>query len=106
MHDPALLPPNYNQERTYITCYDPATSFHLGTLLADHAASIEHKINLAAHAQASWKNSSFADRRKVMKSLKKWLVDNQKMCAEVAARDTGKTRMCDAFTSICFANNE
>ena len=85
---PAIVEPN----RHYITCYDPATAFHLETMIADDRAAIEVKIQKAAVAQASWAKSSFADRRKVMRSLKKWLVDNQEICARVAARDTGKTR--------------
>lgn len=92
MRDPELLPLGFNQERKYITSYDPATTFHLGTYQADDAEDIVQKVQLAVRAQADWAKSSFADRRKVMRSLKKWLVDNQKMCAEVAARDTGKTR--------------
>lgn len=92
MRDPALLPEMFDQQRKYITSYDPATTFHLGTYPADDAETITNKIRLAVGAQGDWAKSSFADRRKVMRSLKKWLVDNQKMCAEVAARDTGKTR--------------
>lgn len=86
------MPPVHLQGRRYITCFDPATAWHLGTYVADNADEIGHKIRLAVTAQQSWKNSSFADRRKVVRSLKKWLIDNQETCAKVAARDTGKTR--------------
>ena len=92
LRDPALLPARPTEGKQYITCYDPATAFHLDTLVADDATSIAHKIELASKAQVAWGQSSFADRRKVMRSLKKWLVDNQETCAKVAARDTGKTR--------------
>ena len=91
LRDPNLLPPNAREGEQYITCYDPATAFHLRTVVADDAASIARKITLASQAQPHWAQSSFADRRKVMRSLKKWLVDNQETCAKVAARDTGKT---------------
>lgn len=84
----------FREGRRYITCFDPATSWHLGTYLADNPADIQNKIMLSVTAQHSWKHSSFADRRKVVRSLKKWLIDNQEMCAKVAARDTGKTRTC------------
>ena len=92
LRDPSLMPARVTQGREYITCYDPATAFHLDTILADDADSIAAKIQLAVTAQRSWAQSSFSDRRKVMRSLKKWLVDNQETCAKVAARDTGKTR--------------
>ena len=78
--------------RDYITCFDPATSLHLATLLADNVNDIETKINKAEVAQVEWRESSFADRKRVIRSLKKWLVDNQEVCARVACRDTGKTR--------------
>ncbi|KAJ3534463.1 hypothetical protein NM688_g7133 [Phlebia brevispora] len=100
LRDPNLLPVNPHADRKYITSYDPATAFHLGTYLADDANAIEQKIQLAVHAQQSWAQSSFADRRKVMRSLKKWLVDHQEMCAKVAARDTGKTLLDAALGEI------
>lgn len=78
--------------RDYITCYDPATALHLATVLADNVDDIETKINNAEAAQAEWRETSFADRKRVIRSLKKWLVDNQEECARVACRDTGKTR--------------
>ncbi|KIP11111.1 hypothetical protein PHLGIDRAFT_125015 [Phlebiopsis gigantea 11061_1 CR5-6] len=100
LRDPSLLPPVHLQGRRYITCYDPATTWHLGTYVADNADDITHKIRLAAAAQESWRTSSFADRRKVVRSLKKWLVDNQETCAKVAARDTGKTLLDAALGEI------
>lgn len=59
--------------------------------MADSARDIETKINNAAAAQEEWAFSSFADRKRVMKSLKRWLVENQDACARVASRDSGKT---------------
>jgi acyl-CoA reductase-like NAD-dependent aldehyde dehydrogenase len=78
--------------REYITCFDPATGLHLDTSLTDNAVEIEAKIDRAAAAQLGWRNSSFANRKRVIRSLKKWLVENQETCARVACRDTGKTR--------------
>ena len=46
---------------------------------------VEPPITLGGERQG------FHDRRRVMRSLKKWLVDNQETCAKVACRDTGKT---------------
>jgi len=59
--------------------------------MADTERDIETKIANAAAAQEEWVLSSFADRKRVMKSLKRWLVENQDACARVAARDSGKT---------------
>jgi len=78
-------------DRRYITSYDPSTGLHLGTFLADNEYEIEQKIERAAEAQKTWKNTTFQQRRRVIRSLQKWLVDNQEVVARVACRDTGKT---------------
>ncbi|KAI0785356.1 Aldehyde/histidinol dehydrogenase [Irpex lacteus] len=98
--DPSLMPPRYAGGRRYITCYDPATSYHLGTYMADNSEDIINKVTLAVTAQNAWRNSSFADRRKVIRSLKKFLIDNQETCAKVAARDSGKTLLDAALGEI------
>jgi hypothetical protein len=103
LRDPDLLPPSVaafpsDQEYRYITCFDPSTGLHIGTLPADNETSIKRKINLAAEAQKKWKYTTFAERRRVLRSLNKWLVENQEECARVACRDTGKTRAFPAFT--------
>ncbi|TFK27419.1 meiotic sister-chromatid recombination aldehyde dehydrogenase [Coprinopsis marcescibilis] len=77
--------------REYITCFDPATGLHLATILADDEELIETKVQSAAKAQKTWKHTDFTQRRRVIRSLLKWLVDNQETCARVACRDTGKT---------------
>lgn len=77
--------------RRMITCYDPATSLHLGTFLADSGDVIIEKIQKAEVAQLSWRETPFAERRRVVRSLMKWLVNNKEVCARVACRDTGKT---------------
>jgi acyl-CoA reductase-like NAD-dependent aldehyde dehydrogenase len=101
LSDPSLLPHGAGRDRKYITSYDPATGLHLKTFMADSARDIETKINNAAAAQEEWAFSSPADRKRVIKSLKRWLVENQDSCARVAARDSGKT--CEfASTSPCF----
>lgn len=91
LSDASLLPHGAARDRKYITSYDPATGLHLKTFMADSARDIETKIANAAAAQEEWAFSTFADRKRVMKSLKRWLVENQEVCARVAARDSGKT---------------
>lgn len=74
-----------------IVCYDPATAYHLADIDADTPATIEEKIEKATHAQISWAQSEFGARRRLMNTLKKWIVDDMENIARVAARDTGKT---------------
>ena len=90
--NPEVLPAISVPGRRYITSFDPSTGLHIGTFLADNEDEIEGKIARAAKAQKVWKETTFQQRRRVVRSLLKWLVDNQEVCARVACRDTGKTR--------------
>ena len=92
LDDADLLPPIHHEERSYITSFDPATGLHIDTFLADNADEIAAKIRLAEDAQKTWCETNFTQRRRVVRSLMKWLVENQMACARVACRDTGKTR--------------
>ena len=91
--DSTLLPSYTLPECEYITSFDPATGYHLGTYVADSVEDIERKIQKASDAQKDWRRTTFADRRRVVRSLKKWLVENQEVCARTACRDTGKTHL-------------
>ncbi|TFK56634.1 Aldedh-domain-containing protein [Heliocybe sulcata] len=95
-----LMPPFRPEGRRYITSYDPATGLHLGTIVADDPTEIQQKIEAAGAAQKEWRQTSFAQRRRVIRSLKKWLVENQESCARVACRDTGKTMIDAALGEI------
>ncbi|KDQ63254.1 hypothetical protein JAAARDRAFT_168878 [Jaapia argillacea MUCL 33604] len=98
--DDRLLPPFCPPGREYITSFDPATGMHIHTFVADDGGEITHKIEKAAEAQRLYRGTSFADRRRVIRSLKKWLVENQDVCARVACRDTGKTLVDAALGEI------
>ncbi|KAG5639503.1 hypothetical protein H0H81_000648 [Sphagnurus paluster] len=87
-------------DRRYITCYDPATGLHLDTHLADNEEEIQGKILRAQKAQETWRHTTFTQRRRVIRSLMKWLVDNQDLCARVACRDSGKTLIDAALGEI------
>ncbi|KAF8232284.1 meiotic sister-chromatid recombination aldehyde dehydrogenase [Tricholoma matsutake] len=95
------LPPLMNLPgRRYITSFDPATGLHLGHFLADNEEEIRGKIERARVVQQQWRNTNFTQRRRVVRSLLKWLVDNQELCARVACRDSGKTLIDAALGEI------
>ncbi|TEB36199.1 meiotic sister-chromatid recombination aldehyde dehydrogenase [Coprinellus micaceus] len=98
--NPEIMAPVALPGRRYITCFDPATGLHLQTVLADDEELIESKISRAKRAQRRWRHTTFTQRRRVMSSLLKWLVDNQELCARVACRDTGKTLLDASFGEI------
>jgi hypothetical protein len=93
-----VMPPMNVPGRRYITSFDPATGLHIGTFLADNEEEIRGKIERAGNAQEQWRNTNFTQRRRVIRSLLKWLVDNQELCARVACRDSGKTRELPEFS--------
>ncbi|KAJ7739684.1 meiotic sister-chromatid recombination aldehyde dehydrogenase [Mycena maculata] len=95
-----IQPPVLVEGARYITCFDPATGIHLATLKADSEEEIAHKIALAGEAQKKWRQENFGRRRRVMRSLNKWLVENQEVCARTACRDTGKTLVDAALGEI------
>lgn len=80
-----------NKNPGFITCYDPATAYHITDIKADTKDSINDKVEKARLAQLDWKKTSWSQRRKVLNSLKKWVTNNTEQIARVAARDTGKT---------------
>lgn len=89
--DPQLLPANHIQGKKYITCYDPSNGLHITTLPADAEMDINIKIDAAKNAFESWKTSSFAARKRVIRSLLAWILREREMLARVCCRDTGKT---------------
>ncbi|CAH2355383.1 putative aldehyde dehydrogenase-like protein [[Candida] railenensis] len=82
-----------------IKCYCPATGQSLGMLPATTKAQMDEQIANGIRAQKEWQNQgqtgkfSFSLRRKLLRTLNNFIVDNQKEIANVACRDSGKTRL-------------
>ncbi|KAJ7470256.1 Aldehyde/histidinol dehydrogenase [Mycena latifolia] len=100
LENEALAPAISVDGARYVTCFDPATGMHLATLKTDSEDEIAAKIALAGAAQKAWRHVNFGRRRRVMRSLNKWLVENQDVCARTACRDTGKTLVDAALGEI------
>ena len=60
-----------------IPCYDPATMQSLGSVPAMSPDDVRAAIADCRAAQAEWKESTFAQRRALMRVLLKYVVDNQ-----------------------------
>ncbi|KAF9738260.1 hypothetical protein PMIN06_001796 [Paraphaeosphaeria minitans] len=78
-----------------IQCYAPATGESLGRINPSTADSIDSDIAKAAAAQTTWVQTTFAERRKVLKTMLKFVLEQQETIARVACLDSGKT-MVDA----------
>ncbi|KAK7743935.1 Meiotic Sister-Chromatid recombination aldehyde dehydrogenase [Cytospora paraplurivora] len=80
---------------TAVQCYAPATGQFLGFVNPSSPAAIDRAIDAAEAAQKTWANTTFRERRKVLRSMLQYVLDNQEELCRVACLDSGKT-MVDA----------
>ncbi|ROW10570.1 hypothetical protein VMCG_01912 [Cytospora schulzeri] len=80
---------------TAIQCYAPATGQFLGFINPSSPAAIDRAIDAAEAAQKTWAETTFRERRKVLRSMLQHVLDNQEDICRVACLDSGKT-MVDA----------
>jgi hypothetical protein len=78
-----------------IQCYAPATGEALGRVNPSTASGIDRAIAKAKSAQKHWAQTSFAERRKVLKTMLQFVLANQEMIARVACRDCGEAEVDD-----------
>jgi acyl-CoA reductase-like NAD-dependent aldehyde dehydrogenase len=78
-----------------IQCYAPATGESLGRINPSTTDSIDGAIAKAAEAQTQWAQTTFAERRRVLKTMLRFVLESQETIARVACLDSGKT-MVDA----------
>ncbi|KUI74544.1 hypothetical protein VM1G_10178 [Cytospora mali] len=80
---------------TAVRCYAPATGQFLGFINPSTPAAIDRAIDAAEAAQKTWAETTFRERRKVLRSMLQHVLDNQEEICRVACLDSGKT-MVDA----------
>ncbi|KAM0260631.1 hypothetical protein ACHAQJ_002694 [Trichoderma viride] len=78
-----------------IQCYAPATGQFLGLVNPTTADGIDAAVAAAAEAQKEWAKTTFEQRKAVLRSLKKYVMDNAEQICRIAGLDSGKT-MVDA----------
>ncbi|KAL8413577.1 hypothetical protein RB594_005006 [Gaeumannomyces avenae] len=83
------------QGSSAIQCYAPATGQSLGFINPSTPAAVDRAIQQAAAAQKTWAQTSFRERRRVLRSMLQHILDNQAEICRVACLDSGKT-MVDA----------
>ncbi|KAF9698151.1 hypothetical protein EKO04_003704 [Ascochyta lentis] len=83
-----------------IQCYAPATGEALGRVNPATAEGIDRAIAKAKAAQVQWARTTFADRRRVLRTMLKFILENQETIARVACLDTGKTMVDAALGEI------
>ena len=83
-----------------IQCYAPATAQLLGLVNPVTADGIDRAIKRAADAQIRWAKTTFCQRRKVLKTLLKFILDHQDDITRAACLDSGKTRLDACFGDV------
>lgn len=103
-----LNPPTYPAERNFletpsikapgttaIQCYAPATGEFLGFANPHTPEGIDRAIERAEAAQVQWAKTTFTQRRRVLRCIQAFIMENQEDICRVACIDSGKT-MIDA----------
>ncbi|KAF4978584.1 hypothetical protein FZEAL_5056 [Fusarium zealandicum] len=78
-----------------VQCYAPATGQFLGHVNPSTPAAIDRAVAAAATAQEAWAETTFEQRRAVLRSLMQYVLDNAEEICKIAGLDSGKT-MVDA----------
>ncbi|KAI9838868.1 MAG: hypothetical protein M1819_004075 [Sarea resinae] len=83
-----------------IQCYCPATGQLLGRVNPATPDGIDRAIAKAQEAQVKWAKTEFWQRRKVLQTLLKYILENQETISTAACLDSGKTRIDSSFGEI------
>src|SRR4051812_1889063 len=83
-----------------IRCHDPATLESLGEAPSLSRDEVRARVDRGRRAQAAWAETSFAERRRVLRRLLDEIVENQEDICRAAARDSGKTLVDAAMGEI------
>ncbi|CAO1598773.1 MAG: hypothetical protein LQ349_008549 [Xanthoria aureola] len=89
LEDPSIKIPGSSA----IQCYNPATGQLLGQVNPATPDGIDRAVARAADAQREWATTTFGQRRKVLRTILKFILDNQEDIATVACLDSGKTKV-------------
>lgn len=78
-----------------VQCYAPATGQLLGLVNPSTRDAVDRAVDAAERAQGPWATTTLAQRKQVLRSLMRYVLDNAEQICRVACLDSGKT-MVDA----------
>lgn len=96
----AKYDPNVSIDPGLIPCWDPATMDFLGNVPAMTREEVNRAISKAKAAQSEWSTSSFSQRRRFLRVLLKFILQNQETICRVSSRDSGKPMVDAAFGEV------
>ena len=88
---PKFDPEKLRGETQVVYQWDPSTMDYFGEIPAMSKAQVENIVMKAKKAQSKWKHSSFRTRKLLMRTMLRYITENQDACARVAVRESGKT---------------
>lgn len=92
--EPAKSTDLVNKKRPgYIQCYDPSTHQYLGEVVAMTKDDVHDCCKRAAAAQKTWAQTTFRQRRQVLRTIQKYVVHHVEDLCRVASRDSGKPKV-------------
>ncbi|MCJ1359717.1 MAG: Meiotic Sister-Chromatid recombination aldehyde dehydrogenase [Icmadophila ericetorum] len=83
-----------------IQCYCPANGKLLGHINPATQDGIDRAVARAKDAQTEWAKTTWAQRRKVLRTILNYVLANQETIATVACLDSGKTKVDACFGEI------
>lgn len=89
-----------SKDSMMIPCRDPGTMELLGYAPAMTAGQVHASIEKAKAAQKEWKYSTFAQRRRVLSVLLKYVMEHQEEICVISSKDSGKPMVDCAFGEL------
>lgn len=76
----------------FIDCFEPATGARLGKVQVDSPDAVRGAVARARVAQVGWAESTYEERRSVLRHIQAHLLEHADELVEAICRDAGKTR--------------
>ena len=76
-----------------VRCFSPSTLERLGTVPNLSAGQVADMALRSKNAQMSWRATTFAQRRRVLRTLQRYIVSHVDEICQLCARDSGKTQV-------------
>jgi len=82
-----------SKRKGYIQCWDPSTGVHLGEVPAMSENEVFAAVSKAKSAQIAWSKTTFRERRKVLRTIQKYIISNISTICLISSRDSGKPKV-------------
>lgn len=99
------------EDKSKLCCFDPSTKQFLGHVKNMSTEEVHTILDKAQVAQTEWRNTTFAQRRLVLRTIQKYVVNHVEDICRVSARESGKPKVdavlgeilttCEKIRTIC-----